>query len=61
MDQIIKAGVACRGEEMMTSHGRIFSASIDFRCGLMECVDLHLWQYEDVTERSRVKSKSVPR
>jgi PAS domain S-box-containing protein len=52
MDQVIRKGVACRGEEMVTNDGRVFTRdyiplSVDGSC------HHHLWQYEDITERRR--------
>jgi two-component sensor histidine kinase len=52
MDQIIQAGAACRGEELVLGDGRVFTRNY-----IPLFVDgdwhHHLWQYEDITERKR--------
>lgn len=52
MDQIIKNALPCRGEELATNDGRIFNRDY-IPLSIDGTSNLHLWQYEDITERRR--------
>jgi PAS domain S-box-containing protein len=56
IDEIIREGRECRGEEMASDTGRVFSRDY-FPLSVDEDCNYHLWRYEDITERKRSEEK----